>query len=341
MKHTVFEPRVSSEFAAAISEYQTAIAACKRRESRGGEEAGLTGAVFFAVCRGKVSEGLDFADANGRAVIITGLPFPALHEPRVRIKREFLDQQRHIAAQVPAASSSSSSSSLLLTGNAWYQQQAARAVNQAIGRVIRHSADYGAILLCDSRFSSPQQQQQLSAWLRGRVVVHHQFASIVQPLRAFYKRLEAETEERCSRQAADGQRERDRRRAATQPLSIDAAAVGDKRKASTAEQDEARKRLNQQTVDALLAGLTETPAAPAGSSPAPSVSFSGVRTTSLRSAAAPSMFSTLHKGAASTLSTTDAAASSSAAVQRRRVEASAGSSDSQHRPAENTARLPK
>ena len=30
------------------------------------------GAMFLAVCRGKVSEGLDFADANGRAVIITG-----------------------------------------------------------------------------------------------------------------------------------------------------------------------------------------------------------------------------------------------------------------------------
>ncbi len=27
------------------------------------------GALFFAVCRGKVSEGLDFADDNARAVI--------------------------------------------------------------------------------------------------------------------------------------------------------------------------------------------------------------------------------------------------------------------------------
>jgi len=28
-----------------------------------------TGALFFAVCRGKVSEGLDFSDNNARAVI--------------------------------------------------------------------------------------------------------------------------------------------------------------------------------------------------------------------------------------------------------------------------------
>ncbi len=31
-----------------------------------------SGAAFFAVCRGKVSEGIDFADRAGRAVIITG-----------------------------------------------------------------------------------------------------------------------------------------------------------------------------------------------------------------------------------------------------------------------------
>jgi hypothetical protein len=32
------------------------------------------GVIFFAVCRGKVSEGLNFADRAGRAVVITGMP---------------------------------------------------------------------------------------------------------------------------------------------------------------------------------------------------------------------------------------------------------------------------
>ena len=33
------------------------------------DEREAPGALFFAVCRGKVSEGLDFADNNARAVI--------------------------------------------------------------------------------------------------------------------------------------------------------------------------------------------------------------------------------------------------------------------------------
>lgn len=39
-----------------------------------------------------------------------------------------------------------------LSGQDWYRQQASRAVNQAIGRVIRHRHDYGAIFLCDHRY---------------------------------------------------------------------------------------------------------------------------------------------------------------------------------------------
>lgn len=41
------------------------------------------GAIFFAVCRGKVSEGLDFSDRAGRAVVITGLPYPMREDPKV------------------------------------------------------------------------------------------------------------------------------------------------------------------------------------------------------------------------------------------------------------------
>ena len=69
-KKPVIEPRDSQSLGTAMDDYYTKV-----------EED--DGAVFFAVCRGKVSEGLDFANDNGRAVIITGLPFPSLVDPRV------------------------------------------------------------------------------------------------------------------------------------------------------------------------------------------------------------------------------------------------------------------
>jgi regulator of telomere elongation helicase 1 len=55
----------------------------------------LKGAAFFAVCRGKVSEGLDFMDDNGRAVVITGLPFPNQFDAKVRLKKQFLNEMQH------------------------------------------------------------------------------------------------------------------------------------------------------------------------------------------------------------------------------------------------------
>lgn len=70
--------------------------------------------------------------------------------------------------------------------------QATRAVNQAIGRVIRHQHDYGAILLLDTRFTSPKMKSSLSLWLRNRVKVVNNFGEIIGDLRRFFKNAETE-----------------------------------------------------------------------------------------------------------------------------------------------------
>lgn len=44
----------------------------------------------------QVSEGLDFADANGRAVLVTGLPYPPKFDARVLLKRCLLDEVRTV-----------------------------------------------------------------------------------------------------------------------------------------------------------------------------------------------------------------------------------------------------
>jgi len=48
-------------------------------------------AAFFAVCRGKLSEGIDFTDDAARCVIVAGIPFPQIFDPKVLIKKEYLD----------------------------------------------------------------------------------------------------------------------------------------------------------------------------------------------------------------------------------------------------------
>ena len=58
-----------------------------------------------------------------------------------------------------------------LSGDEWYSQQALRAVNQALGRVIRHRSDWGAVLLCDERFAAPKHMQCLSSWIRPHIEI--------------------------------------------------------------------------------------------------------------------------------------------------------------------------
>lgn len=65
-----------------------------------------------------------------------------------------------------------------------------RAVNQAIGRVIRHRNDYGAIILLDTRFNNPRLKSQLSLWLRNHIKVIGNFGEIIRDLITFYRNAE-------------------------------------------------------------------------------------------------------------------------------------------------------
>jgi hypothetical protein len=66
-------------------------------------------------------------------------------------------------------------------------QQGLRAVNQAMGRVIRHRWDYGAVLLADERLGSAQNKRHLSKWLREHVESHSSFGGAMGSLTKFFK----------------------------------------------------------------------------------------------------------------------------------------------------------
>ncbi|XP_058074806.1 regulator of telomere elongation helicase 1 homolog isoform X2 [Magnolia sinica] len=167
-KQPVIEPKQSALFSYSIEDFKTKL-----------KDTSTSGAIFFAVFRGKVSEGLDFADHAGRAVVITGMPFAMRTDPKIRLKREYLDQQ--------ALSQKKERKLQVLTGEEWYSQQAARAVNQAVGRVIRHRHDYGAIIFCDERFLQPSLHSQMSLWLQPYIKCYPKFGDVVFTLTRFFR----------------------------------------------------------------------------------------------------------------------------------------------------------
>lgn len=162
-KTCLVEPSNADEFHACYDSYNKAL-----------EEDSRRGAAFFAVCRGKLSEGIDFADKACRGVILTGIPYAGAKDPLVMHKRTYLDKRK-------------ADNGGAYSGNEWYSQTAMRAVNQALGRVIRHKDDFGAVILADERFANENARNQLSLWLRPSVQVHSVFHSAVHGLKEFFQ----------------------------------------------------------------------------------------------------------------------------------------------------------
>ncbi|KAK1900058.1 Fanconi anemia group J protein like, partial [Dissostichus eleginoides] len=75
----------------------------------------------------------------------------------------------------------------LLPGSRWYEIQAYRALNQALGRCIRHKNDWGALILVDDRFRNNPNKYitGLSKWVRQLVQHHDNFGNAMQSLVAF------------------------------------------------------------------------------------------------------------------------------------------------------------
>lgn len=70
-----------------------------------------------------------------------------------------------------------------------YETQAFRALNQGLGRCIRHRNDWGAILIVDCRFASKDRYTNaISKWVRQRLVHHGKFDSAMASLEQFVAR---------------------------------------------------------------------------------------------------------------------------------------------------------
>jgi Fanconi anemia group J protein len=123
--------------------------------------------ILLGVFRGKMSEGVSFNDHYARGVICVGVPLPNTYDRSISAKMAYNNEQRRF------------NNKQVLSGNEWYTQQAYRALAQAIGRCIRHSADYGTIILLDSRHcddghtyyesGTAEAHKNLPKWMRHAV----------------------------------------------------------------------------------------------------------------------------------------------------------------------------
>lgn len=132
------EPKTTSQVEASLKRYS-------RDALRGGS-------VLFSVIGGKMSEGINFKDSMARCVVVIGLPYPDITDQVLKEKMSMLD------------------SSSTISGREYYQNLCMRAVNQSVGRAIRHAGDFAAIVLLDQRYSSDIRiREALPQWLKHDV----------------------------------------------------------------------------------------------------------------------------------------------------------------------------
>uniref|UniRef100_A0A0M3KJ10 Probable ATP-dependent RNA helicase DDX11 (inferred by orthology to a human protein) n=1 Tax=Anisakis simplex TaxID=6269 RepID=A0A0M3KJ10_ANISI len=73
------------------------------------------------------------------------------------------------------------------SGSEHYETSCLHAVNQAIGRAIRHRNDYAAIILIDSRYSKPNIEKGLPTWISSRLKHCKNFGELITQLSTFFK----------------------------------------------------------------------------------------------------------------------------------------------------------
>ncbi|GBE87470.1 ATP-dependent DNA helicase CHL1 [Sparassis crispa] len=189
-KRVFSEPQESGQVETVLREYATEIhdwpqnIACASAEPRSSK----AGAMLFAVIGAKLSEGLNFTDDLARAVIIIGLPFANLASPELRERMNYvnrLEQRRSggggVGAHVKAPNGAKDAATEL------YENMCMNAVNQSIGRAIRHRGDWASLVLVDSRYTSPRIRNKLPNWIGKNTIVTDGFGQAMKEMGKFYR----------------------------------------------------------------------------------------------------------------------------------------------------------
>ncbi|CAG1964786.1 unnamed protein product [Fusarium graminearum] len=135
-----------------------------------GEKSNGKGALLLSVVGGKMSEGINFSDRLGRCVLVIGLPYPNIASPDWKAKIEYIETTTRNNLVAQGTTHEEAVSKAKQTARDFYENACMRAVNQSIGRAIRHRGDYAAIVLVDRRYGTDRIRGKLPGWIRGGLV---------------------------------------------------------------------------------------------------------------------------------------------------------------------------
>uniref|UniRef100_A0A0P4W9K1 Helicase ATP-binding domain-containing protein n=1 Tax=Scylla olivacea TaxID=85551 RepID=A0A0P4W9K1_SCYOL len=173
-KKVFWEPKKANQLDAVLNDYAKTIKLTASNTS------GMSGSLLLSVVGGKMSEGINFSDELGRCVVMVGLPYPNTHSPELKEKMLYLNKNVSTGQDGKTA------------GSVFYENLCFKAVNQSIGRAIRHKQDYASILLLDHRYSRPTSIQALPGWISKHLRVTTKFPEAFGLLRKFFVEKRAE-----------------------------------------------------------------------------------------------------------------------------------------------------
>ncbi|KAF8630963.1 hypothetical protein AX17_005319 [Amanita inopinata Kibby_2008] len=176
-KELFFEPEENTAVDSVLAEY--ALAVYNQRTESAPKK---TGAMMLAVVGAKLSEGLNFADDLARAVIVVGLPFANLGSPELQERLKYVKRQEEKRNGVSRSENSKRDAAGEL-----YENMCMNAVNQSIGRAIRHKGDWASLILLDQRYATGAIRNKLPKWIGNRLIIAESFGHAMKELGAFYR----------------------------------------------------------------------------------------------------------------------------------------------------------
>ncbi|KAI0050362.1 DNA repair helicase [Auriscalpium vulgare] len=166
------EPATTAEVPSVLASYASEI------RSNGG-------ALLLAVVGAKLSEGLNFSDDLARMVVVVGLPYANLASPELQERLKHADRILNSSGSSSSQAVASGKIQFGAAGRELYENMCMNAVNQSIGRAIRHKGDWATLVLIDSRYQSEKIAKKLPGWIGKTLVSPATFGQAVKATSQF------------------------------------------------------------------------------------------------------------------------------------------------------------